>query len=87
MSVPLTKNCKIYTSSYIKLLVGKKVNFTTSSKVVIGFPFTSLVIIGQELKVPSIYYSLANLLVKYNPTNFIQSKFELRKYIEIYLGI
>jgi len=85
MSVFLTKNCKIYTSSYRKLLLSKKVNFTTSSKVVIGFPFTSLVIIGQELKVPSIYY-LANPLVKYNPTNFIQSKFELRKYIEICLG-
>ena len=57
-----------------------------TSKIVIGFPFTSPVIIGQELKVPSIYYSSTNILVKYHQTNFIQSKFELRKYIETNLG-
>jgi len=38
------------------------------------------------LTVPSIFYSSANTLVKYNPTNFIQIEFELRKYIEISLG-
>jgi polysaccharide biosynthesis PFTS motif protein len=57
-----------------------------TSKIVIGFPFTSPVIIGQELKVPSIYYSSANTLVKYNQANFIQSKLELRKYIETNFG-
>jgi polysaccharide biosynthesis PFTS motif protein len=86
MRVSLTKNYKIYFYSYTKRLLSKKVNFTTSSKVLIGFPFTSPVIIGQELTVPSIFYSSANTLVKYNPTNFIQIEFELRKYIEISLG-
>jgi len=57
-----------------------------ASKIVIGFPFTSPVIIGQELKVPSIHYSSTNTLVKYNHANFIQSKLELRKYIESNLG-
>jgi polysaccharide biosynthesis PFTS motif protein len=57
-----------------------------TSKIVIGFPFTSPVIIGQELKVPSIYYSSTNTLVKYNHANFIQSKLDLRKYIETNLG-
>jgi polysaccharide biosynthesis PFTS motif protein len=57
-----------------------------TSKIVIGFPFTSPVIIGQELTVPSIFYSSAKTLVKYNPTNFIQIEFELRKYIEISPG-
>jgi len=57
-----------------------------ASKIVIGFPFTSPVIIGQELKVPSIHYSSTNTLVKYNHANFIQSKPELRKYIESNLG-
>jgi polysaccharide biosynthesis PFTS motif protein len=57
-----------------------------ASKIVIGFPFTSPVVIGQELKVPSIYYSSTNTLVKYNQANFIQSKLELRKYIQENLG-
>jgi polysaccharide biosynthesis PFTS motif protein len=57
-----------------------------TSKIVIGFPFTSPVIIGQELKVPSIYYSSTNALAKYNQASFIQSKLELRKYIETNLG-
>ena len=57
-----------------------------TSKIVIGFPFTSPVIIGQELKVPSIYYSSTKALAKYNQTSFIQSKLELRKYIETNLG-
>ena len=79
MNVPLIKNGKIYISSYIQRLLSKKVNFITSSEVVIGFTFTSPVIIGQELKVPSIYYSSTNTLVKFNPANFIRSKLELRK--------
>jgi polysaccharide biosynthesis PFTS motif protein len=79
MNVSLNKNGKTYISSYIQRLLSKKVNFTTSSKVVIGFAFTSPVIIGQELKVPSIYYSSTNTLGKFNPTNFIRSMLELRK--------
>jgi polysaccharide biosynthesis PFTS motif protein len=57
-----------------------------ASNIVIGFPFTSPVIIGQELKVPSIYYSSTEILAKYNKSEFIQSKLELRKYIEVNLG-
>ena len=53
-----------------------------ASKIVIGFPFTSPVIIGQELKVPSVHYSSSNILVKYNKTNFIQNKIELKKFLE-----
>lgn len=57
-----------------------------ASKIVIGFPFTSPVIIGQELKIPSIYYSSTNMLFKYNKTDFVQSKLELTKYLEMNLG-
>jgi len=56
------------------------------SKVIIGYPFTSPVVIGQELSVPSIYYSSSNLLSKYNKNDFIQDKFKLRKFIEKNLG-
>ena len=57
-----------------------------ASNIIIGFPFTSPVIIGQELKVPSIYYSSTNMLTKYNKTDFVQSKLELMKYLEMNLG-
>jgi polysaccharide biosynthesis PFTS motif protein len=57
-----------------------------ASKMIICFPFTSSAIIARELKVPSIYYSSNNILAKYNKTNFIQDKFELRKFIETNLG-
>ena len=57
-----------------------------ASRMIICFPFTSTVIIGQELKVPSIYYLSDNILVKYDQTNFIQDKLELRKFIETNLG-
>ena len=57
-----------------------------ASKIVIGFPFTSPVIIGQELKIPSIYYSSTNMLFKYNKTDFVQNKLELTKYLEMNLG-
>ena len=56
------------------------------SNIIIGFPFTSPVIIGQELKVPSIYYSSTNMLAKYNKTDFVHSKLELMKYLEMNLG-
>lgn len=57
-----------------------------ASNIVIGFPFTSPVIIGQELKIPSIYYSSTNMLFKYNKTCFVQNKLELTKYLEMNLG-
>ena len=57
-----------------------------ASKIVIGFPFTSPVIIGQELKIPSIYYSSTNMLSKYNKTDFIQNKLELTRYLEMNLS-
>ena len=57
-----------------------------ASNIIIGFPFTSPVIIGLELKVPSIYYSSTNMLTKYNKTDFVQSKLELMKYLEMNLG-
>jgi len=44
------------------------------------------VIIGKELKVPSIHYSSTNILVKYNQANFIQDKSELKMFIENNLG-
>ena len=56
------------------------------SRMIIGYPFTSPVVIGQELKIPSIYYSSSNLLSKYNKNDFIQDKFKLRKFIEKKLG-
>ena len=78
MRVPLTSNCKIHIYDCTKRLLSKKVNFTTSSKALIGFPFSSSVIIGQKLTVPSVFYFSANTLVKYNLTNFIQNKFKSR---------
>jgi polysaccharide biosynthesis PFTS motif protein len=57
-----------------------------ASKIIIGFPFTSPVIIGHELKVPSIHYTSSTILSKYNETSFIQNKLELRKFLEINLG-
>lgn len=56
------------------------------SRMIIGYPFTSPVVIGQELKIPSIYYSSSNLLSKYHKNDFIQDKFMLRKFIEKKLG-
>ena len=56
------------------------------SNIIIGFPFTSPVIIGQELKIPSIYYSSTNMLLKYKKTDFVQNKLGLTKYLEMNLG-
>jgi hypothetical protein len=56
------------------------------SKMIIGYPFTSPVVIGQELKIPSIYYSSSHILVNYNQSNFIQNKFELFNILENTLG-
>ena len=57
-----------------------------ASKIIIAFPFTSPVIIGHELEVPSIHYSSSIILAKYNQTSFIQNKLKLRKFIETNLG-
>lgn len=56
------------------------------SKVIIGYPFTSPVIIGQELKVPSIYYSSSRLFARYKKKDFIQDKRKLREFLEKNLG-
>jgi polysaccharide biosynthesis PFTS motif protein len=52
-----------------------------ASKVVIGFPFTSPVVIGQELKVPAAHYSSSDILCKYSETDMIQSKHGLQKFL------
>ena len=52
-----------------------------ASKVVIGFPFTSPVVIGQELKVPAAYYSSSDILCNYSETAMIQSKHGLQKFL------
>jgi polysaccharide biosynthesis PFTS motif protein len=52
-----------------------------ASKVVIGFPFTSPVVIGQELKVPAAHYSSSDILRKYIETDMIQSKHGLQKFL------
>jgi len=57
----------------------------SNSKLVIGFPFTSPVVIGRELGRPSIFYCSSNLLNS-NRRNkkllFLQSKASLYSYIE-----
>jgi polysaccharide biosynthesis PFTS motif protein len=56
-----------------------------NSKLVIGFPFTSPVIIGWELFTPSIFYCSSSLL-NYSPKNekrlFLQGKASLYTYME-----
>ena len=57
----------------------------SKSQIVIGFPFTSPVIIGQELRVPSVYYCSSNLLklLKKSKNNqFLQDRADLFRYIE-----
>jgi len=60
------------------------------TRVVIGIPFTSPVIIAHELKVPSVFYSSSSLL-KYLPTlyggSFIQNTGNLEKFLtEVFVG-
>ena len=57
----------------------------SKSKIVIGFPFTSPVIIGQELHVPSVYYCSSKILkslVKSKNNQFLQDSAALFKYFE-----
>jgi polysaccharide biosynthesis PFTS motif protein len=56
-----------------------------NSKLVIGFPFTSPVVIGQELNKPSIFYCSSKLLPtaqKGRNLSFIQSQTSLYSYME-----
>lgn len=78
----LTKNSQLFKMPFDTNLY----NLIASSKIIIGFPFTSPVIIGKELKVPSIHYSSSNILVKYNKASFIQDKSKLKMFIENNLG-
>ena len=57
----------------------------SNSKLVIGFPFTSPVVIGQELNKPSIFYCSSKLLPtaqKSRYPSFIQSQTSLYSYME-----
>jgi len=60
------------------------------ARVVIGVPFTSPVIIGHELKVPSVFYSSSNLL-KHSPNMYggslIQNTSTLEKFLtKVFVG-
>jgi polysaccharide biosynthesis PFTS motif protein len=56
-----------------------------SSKLIIGFPFTSPVIIGQEIKKPSIFYCSSSLLKRASRSEndlFLQSEKSLYAYMK-----
>jgi polysaccharide biosynthesis PFTS motif protein len=60
-------------------------NLISKSKLIIGFPFTSPVIIGKELNKPSIFYCSSGLLKlahKNQKNSFIQNRKLLYKFIE-----
>ena len=88
-----------HSSDYTKFINQKVMNFEidiidshqnlydliSNSKLVIGFPFTSPVVIGQELNKPSIFYSSSKLLptaYKGRDIPFIQSQTSLYCYME-----
>ena len=90
---------KNHSSDYSKFIDQKVKNFEidiidshqnlydliSTSKLVIGFPFTSPVVIGQELNKPSIFYCSSKLLPtahKGRNLSFIQSRTSLYSYIE-----
>jgi polysaccharide biosynthesis PFTS motif protein len=93
------KISKNHSSDYAKFIDQKVMNFEidiiesrqnlydliNNSKLVIGFPFTSPVVIGQELNKPSIFYCSSKLLPtarkSRNPL-FIQSQTSLYSYLE-----
>jgi polysaccharide biosynthesis PFTS motif protein len=91
-----TKN---HSSSYLKFIDQKLKNFEINvidshqnlyglindSELVVGFPFTSPVVIGQELNKPSIFYCSSELLPiahKNSKPSFIQNQTLLYSYIE-----
>lgn len=90
---------KNHSSDYSKFINQKAMNFEidiidsrknlydliSTSKLVIGFPFTSPVVIGQELNKPSIFYCSSKLLPtahKSRYPSFIQSQTSLYSYME-----
>lgn len=90
---------KNHSSDYLKFIDQKVKNFEidiiephqnlydliSNSKLVIGFPFTSPVVIGQELNKPSIFYCSSKLLPtahKGRKLSFIQSQNSLYSYME-----
>ncbi|MBM3454431.1 MAG: hypothetical protein FJX80_04705 [Bacteroidetes bacterium] len=90
---------KNHSSDYLKFIDQKSRNFEldiieshqnlydliSNSKLVIGFPFTSPVVIGQELNKPSIFYYSSKLLPKARKGQkppLIQSQTELYSYME-----
>jgi polysaccharide biosynthesis PFTS motif protein len=90
---------KNHSSDYSKFIDQKVKNFEidiieshqnlydliSNSKLVIGFPFTSPVVIGQELNKPSIFYCSSKLLPtarKGRKLSFIQSQTSLYSYME-----
>jgi polysaccharide biosynthesis PFTS motif protein len=90
---------KQYSSDYLNFINQKVTNFEitvidpnqnlydliSKSKIVIGFPFTSPVIIGQELNTPSIFYCSSKLLPTAQDGRkplLIQSQTSLYKYLE-----
>jgi polysaccharide biosynthesis PFTS motif protein len=90
---------KQHSSDYLNFINQKVTNFEitvidpnqnlydliSKSKIVIGFPFTSPVIIGQELNTPSIFYCSSKLLPTAQDGRkplLIQSQTSLYKYLE-----
>ena len=90
---------KNHSSDYSKFIDQKVKNFEidviephqnlydliSNSRLVIGFPFTSPVVIGQELNKPSIFYCSSKLLPtahKGRKLSFIQSQNSLYSYME-----
>jgi polysaccharide biosynthesis PFTS motif protein len=95
---PKRDTTNIHSASYLRLLKDLKssglidvlnpnenlYNLINSSRVVIGYPFTSPVWIGLELDIPSIFYSSSSLIqknVKPVNQNFIQNRNELEIFI------
>ena len=90
---------KNHSSDYSKFIDQKVKNFEidviephqnlydliSNSRLVVGFPFTSPVVIGQELNKPSIFYCSSKLLPTYHKgrnLSFIQSQTSLYSYME-----
>jgi len=95
---PKRDTTSIHSAAYLRLLKDLKssglidvlnphenlYNLINSSRVVIGYPFTSPVWIGLELDIPSIFYSSSSLIqknVKPINQNFIQNRNELEIFI------
>ena len=80
-------NCNEFNNSFIDVIDSNQnlYDLISNSKLVIGFPFTSPVVIGQELDRPSIFYCSSKLLPiahKGRKLSFIQSQTSLYSYME-----